>query len=122
MDLDYFSLMNLKRCTQGFNHQLQDWSVAEWTNAVAGEAGEACNLAKKLLRHRDSQVGNTKAEDKDESSLRLRCARELADSIVYADLTIQRLGFKTQDVLRDTFNAKSVELGSPIILTEDPST
>lgn len=112
MDMKRFSKVNRQRCVEDFEHDLGDWSHAEWTNAMAGEAGEACNKTKKLLRHRDGIAGNTKPEDRDEATLRRAAAREIADTIIYADLAIQALGFDTSEVLRETFNAKSDELGS----------
>src|SRR6185503_6454385 len=97
MNLSEFSKLNLKRCTSpdAFNHQLDSWSPAEWTNAMLGEGGEAANLTKKLLRHRDNVAGNHKAEDKDVESLRRRARAEIADAIIYADLAIQTLGGDT---------------------------
>ena len=107
---------NLSRCVTDFNHPLEDWSIAEWTNAVAGEAGEACNAAKKVLRHRDRISGNVKMEDRDEKRLRRKVASELADTIIYADLTIQALGLDTAEVVRITFNKKSEAIESSVFL------
>jgi NTP pyrophosphatase (non-canonical NTP hydrolase) len=117
-----FSIVNLARCISpnGFNHELHSWSIAEWTNAAAGEMGEACNLAKKLLRHRDGVAGNKKAEDKDVASLRQRCAEELADVVIYADLAMQALGYDLNDTVRRVFNRKSEELNAPYRVTEGP--
>lgn len=113
MDLKRFSEINRQRCTSpaAFNHQLDSWSPAEWTNAMAGEAGEACNVTKKLLRHRDGLAGNVKADDQDVAKLREKAAKEIADVIIYADLAMQALGFDTSDVIRQVFNEKSVQLG-----------
>ena len=118
MILKLFSIKNLDRCISdmGFNHKLAAWSYAEWTNAMAGEAGEACNLTKKLLRHRDGTSGNMKEEDKDVENLKLRAAKEIADVIIYADLAIQALGYDTTDILQQTFNAKSIQMNCPILL------
>lgn len=117
-----FSDVNLARCTaaDGFGHALESWSIAEWTNAMAGEAGEACNLAKKLLRHRDGVAGNKKPEDRDVESLRLRCAEELADVVIYADLAMRALGHDLNDTVRRVFNRKSDELGAPYKVAEGP--
>lgn len=108
------SAVNLARCTapDGFNHPLASWSVAEWTNAVAGEAGEACNLAKKLIRHRDGVAGNYKPEDQDQANLRRRIAEELADVVIYCDLAMAAVGYDFATTVREIFNRKSAELGS----------
>lgn len=115
LNLVEFSRTNLARCTSpdGFGHPLNSWSVAEWTNAVAGEAGEACNFAKKLLRHRDGTRGNYKEGDKDVEALKRKAAGELADVVIYADLAAAALGYDLATVLAETFNAKSDELKLP---------
>jgi NTP pyrophosphatase (non-canonical NTP hydrolase) len=116
------SVTNLARCTSpdGFNHPLASWSVAEWTNAVAGEAGEACNLAKKLIRFRDGVAGNNKPEDKDQDDLRRRIAEELADVVIYCDLAMASVGYDLATVVRDVFNRKSREINAPYLLGARP--
>lgn len=111
-DLDKFSEANRKRCEalDGFNHKLNSWEYEQWTNALAGEAGEACNIAKKLLRLRQGVSGN-KPHERDEKSLKFKLACEVADVMIYADLLIQALGYDTSELLRITFNKKSAELG-----------
>jgi len=126
MNLKKFSRVNLERCTapDGFGHSLTSWSEAEWTNAMAGEFGEvleqicnlgaaigkASNLAKKIIRHRDDVAGNVKIDDRDLPNLRQRIALEVADVVIYADLTMQRLGYDTSTVVAEVFNRKSDEL------------
>lgn len=118
-NLEEFSKTNLKRCesSEGFNHALNSWEYEQWTNAIAGEAGEACNVAKKLLRHRQQTAGN-KGADLDPEFLKQKLAKELADVIIYADLAIQRLRLSTSDVVRNVFNLKSEELGCSIKFEE----
>lgn len=45
-----FSERNRTRCEapDGFNHELNSWSLSDWFTATMGELGEAANLAKKL--------------------------------------------------------------------------
>jgi NTP pyrophosphatase (non-canonical NTP hydrolase) len=109
--------VNHARCIspEGFNHPLDSWSIAEWTNAIAGEVGEACNLAKKLIRFRDGVRGNTKPGDQDPDSVKRRIAEELADVVIYADLTMRALGFDIEVVVVEAFNRKSAELGLPFL-------
>jgi NTP pyrophosphatase (non-canonical NTP hydrolase) len=115
MDLTAFSRVNLARCTDadGFSHPLEAWSPAEWTNALAGEVGEACNLTKKLLRIDLRLQGTVKPEDRDRATLVAKIGRELADVVIYADLAAQRLGLDLSTLIRETFDAKSAELGAP---------
>jgi NTP pyrophosphatase (non-canonical NTP hydrolase) len=113
---DVFAV-NLARCVSqdGFNHPLDSWSIAEWTNAIAGEAGEACNIAKKLIRFRDQVRGNTKPGDTNEVDLRHRLALELADVVIYCDLTARALGVDLEAVTVEAFNRKSEQLGMPYL-------
>ena len=110
-----FSAANRRRCEspEGFDHRFDEWSKAEWSNALAGEAGEACNLTKKMLRHEKGSRGNVKPEDQDYESLRRRAAKEAADAIIYADLLIQALGFEPSEVVREVFDSKSEQIGWP---------
>lgn len=116
--LQEFSEINLKRCTslKGFNHTLDSWKPSEWTNAMAGECGEACNITKKISRHEQGINGNVKPEDQNVDALRARAIREIADVIVYADLAIQALGGNTSNALRDVFNDKSTQIGAPFFI------
>lgn len=118
--------VNTRRCVEGFKHIPDDWSVAEWVNAMTGEAGEATeallfllaaagksgNIAKKMIRLRDGVAGN-KGSDLDIDTLRAKLAREVADVVIYADLVLASQGLSLADAVRDTFNTKSLELQSP---------
>lgn len=99
---------NVQRCQKGFGHALDSWSVAEWGNATAGELGEACNVAKKLLRVRDEIKGNKETE----TDLRAKLAREMADAVIYLDLWAASQGIDLAQAVRESFNAKSVEIGA----------
>jgi len=119
LTLDDLSARNRLRCESidGFNHPLTTWTPEQWTNAIAGEAGEACNLAKKYLRWRMGIKGNK--EEECPVGLIHGIAEELADVIIYSDLAIQALGFSTERVLKEKFNRKSDEIGSSTKLDSD---
>jgi hypothetical protein len=104
-----FSRINKQRCEapEGFNHALTSWHPEQWTNAIAGEVGEACNLTKKMLRKRQGIPGNREESFYD---LARNAALEVCDVMIYADLTIQALGFDTEEMLVECFNEKSREL------------
>jgi len=118
LDFDRLRLINLARCTapspQGFNHSLCSWSVAEWGNAAAGELGEACNVAKKMLRFRDNVSGNKPGMSRDDYKKAL--ASEIAGTLIYLDLWAASEGLDLGEIVRDEFNSKSIELGSEIKL------
>lgn len=114
LDFLYLRDKNVQRCTseKGFNHPLSGWSVGEWGVATAGELGEACNIAKKLLRVRDGVKGNKETEDE----LKDKLALEMADTIIYLDLWAASQGINLQNAIIQAFNNKSREIGSDIKL------
>lgn len=116
MTFDDFSAANRARCEspQGFNHQLHGWSTSDWMTALVGEVGEAANVVKKLNRYRDGVPGNKVSEDE----LRAMLRRELGDVFVYLDLMAQSLGFSIADAATEVFNAKSADIGYPMIMPE----
>lgn len=112
MQFHEFSDINRQRCESdvGFNHALNSWSLSDWFTAAIGEFGEAANIAKKLNRIRDGIPGNKQTE----TELREMLRREIADTFIYLDLLAQSEGIDLESAVRETFNAKSRELGCPI--------
>ena len=94
---------NVRRCNDVF-HPLKEWSPTDWGCAMAGEAGEACNLLKKIRRGEDIPK-----ED---------IARELADVVIYADLCAARLDIDLGAAVAEKFNIVSHRKGSKILLEE----
>lgn len=84
--------VNVKRCEKAF-HKLHDWNDAEWSQAVMGELGEACNFLKKKRRGE-----NIKKRD---------IAYELADTVIYLDLLAASLGIDLGKVVAEKFNIVS---------------
>lgn len=113
MNLTTLRTQNVARCETAF-HPLHSWSPTDWGCAMAGEAGEACNAIKKLRRLRDGT--NTAKDPQTESEAIFNIAEELADLIIYADLTAARLGIDLEKAVIDKFNAVSVRMNSPIRL------
>jgi NTP pyrophosphatase (non-canonical NTP hydrolase) len=93
-------------------HGINDWSVMEWGCAMAGEAGEACNVAKKIKR---VETGIFKRKDEDKLPLKEKLAEECADTLIYLDLMCQRAGvdLAAATPTRKKFNAISQEYGFP---------
>jgi NTP pyrophosphatase (non-canonical NTP hydrolase) len=97
---------NVDRCQSGkFNHQLEEWSEAQWACALSGEVGELCNLIKKRFRGIPEDVVTQKM-----------LADELADIACYLDLLAAKLGISLDQAVRDKFNEVSIKRGSPIRL------
>lgn len=108
LTFDELRKANVARCESpdGFDHPLDNWSVAEWGCAVSGEVGEACNIAKKLLRVRDSIPGNKQSKEELQEAL----IREIADAVIYLDLWAASQGIDLEMAVRLAFNAKSIEI------------
>jgi NTP pyrophosphatase (non-canonical NTP hydrolase) len=111
LTFDQLSEANLARCRRwhpGF--PLDDWTGADWSNAAAGEMGEACNVVKKLRR---SDVGHPGANDPGRAELITQLGEEIADTIIYLDLLAQHYGLDVADIVPAKFNAVSVREGFP---------
>lgn len=111
LDFDTLQQVSIARCESpgnGFNQKLTDWSILEWAGAMAGEAGEATNVAKKIRRQR-VQRGDDKA------TVEL-LGEELADTVCYAVLTAARVGINLGEAVVAKFNKVSREVGSTFML------
>ena len=114
MKIDAFQATNAARGRRWHQGDLSQWSLLEWCGAMAGEAGEACNVAKKLrrldlsLQNRDA--GQTNA---DAGPLREKLADEIGDTMIYGLLILSNLGVNASDVIERVFDRKSVEYGFP---------
>lgn len=84
----------------------REWLEVDWGNAIAGEAGELCNMIKKRKR-------NWKESDRipDED-----LGKEIADVICYLDLLADKLDLSLEDVVRDKFNEVSDKYGCELKL------
>lgn len=109
MDLSFGALRrtNVARCESAY-HPIASWSPTDWACAMAGEAGEACNVVKKL-RRLDSSPHIAHEE---RGTLVRHAADEIADMVIYADLLAARLGVDLGDAVRSKFNATSRKIGS----------
>jgi NTP pyrophosphatase (non-canonical NTP hydrolase) len=102
---------------------LADWSPLEWAGAMAGEAGEACNAAKKLKRI-DIGTANINTEPGRSLTDRQRAckqvAKEVADTVIYGALLVAAVGEDLGAAVIEVFNRKSEEYGFPERLSEQP--
>ena len=107
LGLQTLRVANVTRCEQVF-HPLNAWTPAEWACAMAGEAGEACNVAKKIKR---LETGTNTAKDPQTmEECRVMMGKELADTIIYCDLLAASLG------IRQKFNEVSERMKSDVRL------
>lgn len=105
---------NLARCVQFKDAKgrlchpdgVNNWQLSQWSNAAAGEMGEACNVIKKIER------GDFPLDDITKEML----GKEVADVVTYLDLLAARAGIDLGKAVRDKFNEVSRRVGSEVTL------
>lgn len=108
MTFSEVSTINLSRALVWHPCGLEEWSVSDWSNAMAGEAGEVCNAVKKLRRLEcDIQQANGLTKEQAIAAIK----QEIGDTYLYLDLLAQRLGINIETAIRDTFNRVSIREG-----------
>lgn len=75
--------------SKAFDHSLRDWSITQWTNALAGETGELCNFAKKVER--------------DGVNYDVDMGKELADIVIYAAIIAAYINVDLKSSLHEHF-------------------
>lgn len=95
-------------------HEEGDWSLLEWAGAMCGEAGECANIAKKMRRLEQALPNKEAGLNKSNyNELRVKCAMEVADTILYGLCLLSRLDTDASIILEFVFNQKSIEYGFP---------
>lgn len=114
MLLSEFQAINAQRARRWHHGDLSQWNFLEWAGAMAGEAGEACNVAKKL-RRLDLALPNREAglSVSDADNLKAKLSQECADTIIYALCLLSALGADAESVIEGVFDKKSIEYGFP---------
>lgn len=102
--LKQLKIANKKRVT-AFGHTIEDWSLPEWGNAVAGETGELCNVIKKIHR------GDFTLDEANDKEL---LANEAADIVCYLDLLCQKAGVDLGTAVVNKFNEVSDRVKSGV--------
>lgn len=118
--LNELKKVNAKRSAEGFNISLKDWSLSQWSNAVAGETGELCNIIKKVERgdfhkrpeniHANPEYNNAYAA----AQYREEIGKEAADIVIYLDLLCTREGIDLGAEIVKKFNEVSDRVGCNI--------
>lgn len=105
-----------------------DWTLADWSNAMCGEAGEAANIVKKIRRTESKlwaaqkypgDVGGASHAVADLPAAEARAAlveklgAELADIVCYADLLAHHAGIDLAEAVWTKFNRVSEAQGFP---------
>ncbi len=115
LDLRVLRRASVKRCAESFG-TCRDWSPADWSNAMAGEAGELLEVLLPLITKVNAICNLTKKVQRgDEMSLE-EIGKEIADVVIYADLLSHRLGIDLSDAVRMKFDEVSARVGSDVLL------
>lgn len=111
-DLGFGELRNVNktRCERWHVAGSTPWSLADWSNALCGEAGELANFIKKIRRH---ETGARNDGDPPVEELIAKATLELADVVVSADLLAQKLGVNLAEAVKAKFNKVSEKYGFP---------
>jgi NTP pyrophosphatase (non-canonical NTP hydrolase) len=107
LTFDHVSTLNSKRSLQWRGDK--EWSLSDWAVALAGEAGELCNVVKKLNRIRDELPGNKPGVTKE--SLEKELIGEIADIYLYLDLFAEAAGVDLPSAIKMKFNEVSQRVG-----------
>ena len=107
-----FTELNTLRCEiwhPGFPNE--DWNLADWSNAMCGEAGEAANVVKKIRRW--ESTGKQGALDAPPAELLDQLADEIGDVYAYLDLLATKAGIDIEKAIVRKFNRVSIREGWP---------
>ncbi len=111
--LNELKKVNEKRSIEGFKMELTDWSLSQWSNAVAGETGELCNIVKKVERgdfHKRPENTSDNPEYNNAyaaAQYREEIGKEAADIVIYLDLLCTREGIDLGAEIVKKFNEVS---------------
>jgi len=112
MDITEFQKVNESRKMRW--HKDGDWEYDSWTNAMAGETGEACNITKKMRRLMTDLPNKEDGLDVSNlEELKYKLSKEVADSIIYGLLILSKLGIDASEIIADVYDQKSIEYGFP---------
>jgi NTP pyrophosphatase (non-canonical NTP hydrolase) len=105
------SYINRQRAAK-WHEGAEPWSLADWSNAIAGEVGELANIVKKMRRIQTETL-KQRADEQDMGVLRAKALKEVADIAIYLDLMLEQLDPDAimDDVIADKFNETSREFG-----------
>jgi NTP pyrophosphatase (non-canonical NTP hydrolase) len=106
-----FQQVNLDRCNEGFRHSVDNWSLLEWAGAMCGEAGEAANVCKKLLRKKQKIGGTWADKDPEERALLGQLSEEIGDVITYLSLLADAAGLDLEKCVALKFDHVSDKAG-----------
>lgn len=120
--LEELKKVNARRSFQGYGIMIQDMQLSQWSNAVAGECGELCNIIKKVERgdyhiRKENQSENLEFNDAyAKAQYREDIGKEAADIVIYLDLLCTREGLDLGAEIVKKFNEVSKRIGTNIVI------
>lgn len=120
--LNELKKVNEKRSLEGFGMKLSDWSLSQWSNAVAGETGELCNIIKKVERgdfHKRPENASANPEYNSAyaaAQYREEIGKEAADIVIYLDLLCTREGIDLGAEIVKKFNEVSERVKCNVVI------
>ncbi len=108
MNLRKLQKVNAERAIEWHKPAHTEWTGGDWGNAMAGEAGEACNVIKKLRR---MECGLKPDDPAVEADLTAELAEELADTLLYLLLVAEHYAIDMTIATRYKFNKVSEREG-----------
>lgn len=108
--IDNLSRINRARCVR-WHSEGEPWGAADWSNALAGEVGELCNVIKKIRRHETGvpQSYNTPPM----AELIPMLSDEIADVFLYLDLVADHFGLSLYECIKPKFDRVSAAQDFP---------
>jgi len=113
-DISFIHISAINRARSAMWHEEgEPWSLADWSNAMCGEAGELANVIKKIRRIETSTHGRYTEQDR--AALVEKAKLEVADVYLYLDLLLEQLDDHASmpNVVAAKFNITSDEYGFP---------
>jgi NTP pyrophosphatase (non-canonical NTP hydrolase) len=111
LNFGHLRTTNAARCNTCY-HPINSWSPTDWGCAVGGEAGELLNKVKKLRRLEDG-LDKPYNVGVDRNLLMLAISKEAADTVIYTDLLMTRLGMSLGFAILTKFNETSDQYSFP---------
>jgi NTP pyrophosphatase (non-canonical NTP hydrolase) len=114
---DMLRAANVNRARRWHGPHCEPWTGADWSNAMAGEAGEVCDAVKKMRRLETRIVSNNPRQPSTIEDARRAISKEIGDTLIYLDLLAAYYEINLAVALQMTFNAISTREGFPEMLT-----
>jgi len=102
--LSAISATNRDRCVRWHGAGMP-WTASDWSNALAGETGELCNIVKKIRRIETGVLHSYNTPDM--VTLIDKLKDEVADVFLYLDLVAYHFGLDLESCIIRKFNMVS---------------